>query len=301
VLLNRRAQAQEPAGGIGGWVACAIAIVAIAGLGGCERGGTNPGSKSEPSTPAPSTEVVRITGSSTLAPLVAELAAAFERRNPSYRIDVETGGSSRGIADVRRRTADIGMVSRALRADEPDLKGHLIARDGVSLIVHASNPVAVLSRDEIVGIFTGRLTNWRELNGTDLDISVVHKADGRSTQEVFLAHFGLRSADITPSVVIGDNQQGIKTVASVPGAIGYVSIGAAQQAVEDGGALRLLPLDGVEPTADAVRHGAFPLSRNLLLVTSGPSSDAASAFIDYVRSSETDETIREFSFVPARQ
>ena len=260
----------------------------------------NPGSGAAPSRPAQSTEVVRVTGSSTIAPMIAELAAAFERRNLSVRIDVEAGGSSRGLADVRRGTADIGMVSRALRADESDLQGHLFARDGVAMIVHASNPVVDLSREQVIGIFTGMITNWSEVGGPDLRISVVHKADGRSTQEVFLAHFGLRPADVKPHVVIGDNQQGIKTVAGARGAIGYVSIGAAEVAVNEGLALRPLPLDGAPPTTDAVRSGVFPLSRDLVLVTRGPLSGAASSFIDFLRSSEADDTIRGFSFVAAR-
>ncbi|MEK7771939.1 MAG: substrate-binding domain-containing protein, partial [Pseudomonadota bacterium] len=101
-----------------------------------------------------------LTGSSTIAPLAGEIARRFESLHPGVRIDVQTGGSSRGIHDVRKGIAAIGMVSRALKADEADLQAFAIAQDGISIIVHAGNPVITLNRKQIADIYTGRITHW---------------------------------------------------------------------------------------------------------------------------------------------
>lgn len=88
-----------------------------------------------------------ITGSSTVAPLAAEIAKQFEQQNPGVRIDVQTRGSSRGVADARSGLADIGMASRSLKDDEKDLTPHTITMDGISIILHNSNSICVLSDD----------------------------------------------------------------------------------------------------------------------------------------------------------
>ena len=137
-----------------------------------------------------------LTGSSTVAPLAAEIAKRFEATHPGVRVDVQSGGSSRGIADARQGLADIGMVSRALAESEHDLYPVAIARDGVCLIVHATNPVRVLSDAQVVGIYTGAITNWRGMGGRDAPITVVSKAEGRSTLELFLGYFRLKASDI---------------------------------------------------------------------------------------------------------
>ncbi|MGH8555167.1 MAG: phosphate ABC transporter substrate-binding protein, partial [Gammaproteobacteria bacterium] len=208
-----------------------------------------------------------VTGSSTIAPLVAEIAKRFERQNPGVRVDVQTGGSSRGISDARNGLADIGMVSRALKPEENDLSSHTLARDGITLIVHASNPVTALTGEQIVGIYTGRIQSWKDAGSADAPITVVNKAEGRSTLELFLAYFQLKAEEVKPSVVIGDNEQGVKTVAGNPDAIGYVSVGNAGYAATHGVPIKLLPLDGVPASRETVADGSFPLARPLVLVT----------------------------------
>ncbi|MDY7092673.1 MAG: phosphate ABC transporter substrate-binding protein [Acidobacteriota bacterium] len=238
-----------------------------------------------------------LTGSSTVAPLAGEIAKRFEAEHAGVRVDVQTGGSSRGIADVRRGTADIGMVSRALAPEEADLDSHTVALDGVTLIVHGSNPVAELDADQVVAIYTGEVADWSEVGGEPGPITVVHKAEGRSTLEVFLEHFGLDNRQVQPTVIIGDNQQGVQTVLGDPNALGYVSIGAAQVEVDRGGALKLLPLGGVAPSVASVRDGSFPLSRQLNLVTLGPVSPLARAFLDYSRSPAVYDLVEAQYFV----
>lgn len=239
-----------------------------------------------------------ITGSSTIAPLAHELAKAFEGLHPDVRINVQTGGSSRGIADVRQQISDIGMVSRALKSAENDLSPFPVARDGIALVVHQSNPIKELNNEQIKSIFQKQISNWRELGGEDAPITVVNKADGRSTLELFLAHFELKNSEIRPDVVIGDNAQGIKTVAGNPNAIGYVSIGSAEVEIELGSKIKLLSLNGITADSRHVSTGEYPLSRELNFVTEGRSNDPLiQAFYRFARSSETKNIIASQGFV----
>ena len=125
-----------------------------------------------------------LTGSSTVAPLAMEIGKRFEKLNPGVRVDVQTGGSSRGIADTRSGLADIGMVSRALQKSESDLLAHTIAMDGITLIVNKANPINVLTDEQILAIYTSKLTHWQQTGGTQQAITVVNKAKGRSTLEL---------------------------------------------------------------------------------------------------------------------
>jgi len=247
---------------------------------------------------APEAQKLVLTGSSTIAPLTAELGRRFEALRPGVEVDVQSGGSSRGIHDAREGLADLGMVSRALTAEEADLHAYTIALDGVALITHRSNPVAALKRAEIIAIYTDRINRWSAIGGPDRPITVVNKAEGRSTLDLFLAHFGLRNSEVKPDVVIGDNAQGLKTVAGNPWSIGYVSIGSAEYEATHGGPIRLLPLDGVEASMATVRNGTYPLTRPLNLVTRGPAPGLALAFIEFARSEAARAIVEQQFFVP---
>jgi phosphate transport system substrate-binding protein len=238
-----------------------------------------------------------MTGSSTLAPLVLEMGKRFEKQNPGLRVDVQTGGSSRGVADVRAGLADIGMVSRALKNSEMDLYAFTIALDGVAMIVSSKNPISELSNAQIIAIYKGTITDWRQLGGLDKPITVVNKAEGHSTLELFLAYFNLTNSEIKASVIIGDNQQGIKTVAGNPNAIGYVSVGAAEFAEIDGIPIKRLPMSGVPASVQQVQSGVFPLTRPLNLVTQEPPSGLVKRFIEFSRSEEVEELIADQFFV----
>ncbi|MEM6252324.1 MAG: phosphate ABC transporter substrate-binding protein [Cyanobacteria bacterium P01_D01_bin.156] len=241
---------------------------------------------------------VILTGSSTVAPLASELGKRFEQENPEVRIDVQTGGSSRGLADARSGQADIGMMSRDLASDEADVKAHAVARDGVAMIIHADNPVTELSPEQVIDIYTGDITQWSAVGGNDGPVSVVNKAEGRSTLEVFLKHFDLANSEIAAQVIIGDNEQGIKTVTGNPNAIGYVSIGAAENSITRGEPLKLLPLEGVNPSTAALQDGTFPLSRTLNFVTKGEPETLTKAFIDFAQSPEVHDIVEQQNFVP---
>lgn len=254
-----------------------------------------------PSSPgaAPGARKLVITGSSTIAPLVSELGKRFEELHPGARVDVQSGGSQRGVTDAATGLADVGMASRSRKAeDPPELVFTPIANDGVAMIVHAENPVDELTRDEIVAIYTGAITRWSDVGGREAPITVVSKAEGRSTLELFCGHYDLTSPQIRASVVIGDNQQGIKTVAGNPDAIGYVSIGSAEHDAARGVPIRLLPLDGVAASTANVANGTFGLSRPLNLVTDGVPRGLAKEFVDFVLLPEQQDLVASQSFVP---
>jgi phosphate transport system substrate-binding protein len=240
-----------------------------------------------------------LTGSSTVAPLVGEIARQYESMHPGVRIDVQTGGSSRGINDTRSGIADIGMVSRALKPNENDLHAFTIALDGISIILHANNPVTTLSKQQVADIYTGKITNWKSVGGPDARITVVNKAEGRSTLELFLHYLQLRNSQIKPHIIIGDNPQGIKTVTGNLHAIAYVSIGAVEFEAERGAPIRLLALDGITASVANVHSGAFPLSRPLNLITSHAPQGLAQRFITYARSQQAHALVEAQYFVPA--
>lgn len=238
-----------------------------------------------------------LTGSSTVAPLTAEISKRFESGHPGVRIDVQSGGSSRGITDARQGVADIGMVSRALKPEEKDLKAFSIARDGVTVILHKDNSVQSLSDKQIVDIYTGKVTNWKQVGGKDKAITVVSKAEGRSTLELFTNYFKLKNTDIKAQVVIGENEQGIKTVAGNPNAIGYVSIGSAENSAANKVPIKLLPVNGVAATTANVQNGTFPISRPLNLVTKTEPQGLAKEFIDFAQSQQVSEIVKKQNFV----
>ncbi len=240
-----------------------------------------------------------LTGSSTVAPLAIEMGKRFEEQHPQVRVDVQTGGSSRGLADTRNGSANIGMVSRSLKPEEGDLTAHAIARDGIAIILHSENPVAELSPEQVVDIYQGQLTQWSDVAGGPASpITVVNKAEGRSTLDVFLKHFDLKNSEIQAQVIIGDNEQGIKTVTGNPNAIGYVSIGAAEHSIGRGEPLKMLPLDGVSPSTTTLQDGTFPLARTLNLVTQGASEPTAQAFLQFAQSPQVQDLIEQQNFVP---
>jgi phosphate transport system substrate-binding protein len=239
-----------------------------------------------------------VTGSSSVAPLMSEIAKRYESLHPGVRIDVQTGGSSRGVADVRSGAAQIGMVSRALNEDDADLRAFAIANDGIALIVHADNPVTSLVTPQVRALYTGEIRDWAQVGGRSAPVTVVNKAEGRSTLELFLDYLDLESAEVRAHVVIGDNEQGIKTVAGNPDAVGYVSIGSAESAVESGAPVKLLPLEGVAANSENVQNGSFPLSRRLNLVTREEPAGLAAELIAYAQSPEVADLVRQLNLVP---
>ena len=267
-----------------------LAVSLSMGLGVVACNPVNPNSKSTKLT---------LTGSSTVAPLVGEIVKRFEAENPEVRIDVQTGGSSRGLADASQGLNDIGMISRSLKDQEKtQFQSYAIAQDGIGIILESSNPIQKLSDQQVVDIYTGKIDNWQQVGGENAPITVVNKAEGRSTLELFLKYFDLNNSTIQADVIIGDNQQGIKTVAGNPHAIGYVSIGAAERDIAQGVPLNLLSVGGVDATTATVQNGSFPLSRPLNLVTTQTPSGLTKEFIKFAQSENVHDLVEAQNFVP---
>ena len=164
--------------------------------------------------------------------------------------------------------------------------------------MHASNRIPALSRRQAIDIYTGQIVNWKVVGGPDAPITVVNKAEGRSTLELFLNYLNLKNSDVKAHVIIGDNSQGIKTVAGNPNAISYVSIGAAEYESRHGTPIKLLPLDGIAASVENVRNGIYPLSRPLNLVTRGVPKGLARDFIEFARSEQVHDLVEAQYFVP---
>jgi phosphate transport system substrate-binding protein len=256
------------------------------------------GCQESPAAPQPITKLV-ITGSSTLAPLISDIVKRYEAFHPKIRIDVQTGGSSRGIADIRRGLAHIGMTSRALSPEEAqDLHHFTLAHDGIGMLIHASNPVVQVTEKDIIDIYRGRITNWKHLGGPDQPITVLNKAEGRATLTVFLEHFGLQNSDIHAQGIIGDNEQGIKLVVGNPGAIAYVSIGTAEYHIRQGSPLKLLSLKKAEFRNTIEHLTPISLTRPLNLITASQPSGLTKSFIDFAQSSDIQDIIAQHYFTP---
>ncbi|RYD35465.1 MAG: phosphate ABC transporter substrate-binding protein [Verrucomicrobiaceae bacterium] len=243
--------------------------------------------------------VVVLTGSSTIAPVISDVAKRYEAANPGVRIEVQSGGSSRGIADALSGTADLGMASRALSADEAaKLTAHQIAADGVCVVVHRDNPVSELSREQLIRIYTKTATNWKDFGGSDATIVVANKAEGRSTLEVFLHYLGLDNADVKADVVVGENLHVINSVVANPNTIGYVSIGTAASESKGGTPIKLVSTGGVAATTENVANGTFPITRPLNIVEDARTSPAAKAFLAHLTSPAINDIIQKHFFVP---
>ena len=161
-----------------------------------------------------------LTGSSTVAPLAREIGRRFEREHRGVRVEVQTGGSSRGIRDARGGAADIGMASRALTAAEAaQLDAHLVARDEIAVLVHADNRAPDLSVAALRDIYAGRIDDWSEVGGVAGPIIVSDRAAGRSEPTLVYDRLRIAPTRVRADVVDGETQQAIKTVTANPAAI----------------------------------------------------------------------------------
>ncbi len=244
-------------------------------------------------------EKLVLTGSSTLAPLVAELAKDFESKHPEALIEVQSGGSAKGIADCRAELNDLGMISRALNPDEKDVQATRVALDGIAFIGHGNLKIQSITKSQLIAIYKGEIRNWKALGGTDQKITVVNKAEGRAALELFLHFSSLKASEIKADLVIGEEEQGIKTVASTQGAIGYVSVISALSADKSGNTkVRVFALDQKKPSVEALRSGKYELSRPLSIISCGNESKLATEFKKYLISSEAQKVIEKLGYIP---
>ncbi len=248
---------------------------------------------------------ISLSGSSTIAPVILEIAKRFEDLHDNVRIDVESGGTQRGINELMLGKIDIAMVSRSLTLTEQNdahLAPHVIARDGLCLILHKNNPIAEINRPDLLSIYRGNITNWNEVGGADMPITVINKAGGRATLDVFLSETKLEVSEIAAHVIVGENLQAIKVLSNNLGGIAYVSIGAAVLSEDTGMPIKRVSMGAVAPTVEFVSTGKYQPLRPLLLVTKSEVvlSTLEQAFLDFSQSEVVYDLIVEHGYAPAK-
>ncbi len=268
-----------------------------------------------------SEERVSVSGSSTVQPILLAAAKAFKVSHPNVDIVIGGGGSSKGIEAVGTGKVQIGASSRALNDDDKkkfaDLVPVSIGLDGIAMIVNAQNPVAKITKQQVQDIYTGKITNWKEIGGGDAAISLVCKTEGHGTLEVFQNYFGLESKEQgegaekstlhkkkgteeyskVPAKPTNPSQDTIAAVLSNPNAIAYLSMGTAQAQVDKGGKLKLLDLDGVAAKIENVSNETYPLRRPLLVVSKGAPQGMAKEFIDFLLTPEVQKIVVNLEYI----
>ncbi len=250
-----------------------------------------------------------ISGSSTIQPIVARLIPLYDTAG-GEPVKLVSGGSGAGIADVLSGKSQIGMVSRALKDDEQRVLKHLeFGIDALAIIVNQRNPLTNLTKNQLIDLYTGKIKNWQDLGGPDETVVLVSKEVGRSTLELFEHYTGLVSADrqeadnrpkISPqAMVIGSNLECLTLVGGLNGAIGYVSAGTAQSLIRAGMPVRILRLDGIEPTEETIRRKIYPIIRPLNLVYT-QESPPIQAFLDLALDAQGQSIVRSLGFIPVR-
>lgn len=219
---------------------------------------------------------IKISGSTTVQPIATKLAAVYKSLNKGTVI-VTGGGSSVGINDVLAGRVDVGMSSRDLK-DSEKAKGAVetpFARDALVVIVHPSNKVTNLTLDQIKGIYTGRITNWKQVGGVDRRIVVTGRTAASGTYEFFKESFLGGARQFRGTRQYASNGMVRSAVAQNKGAIGYVGMPFVNRSV------KALKVGGVAPTRTNALNGTYKHVRYLYWVTKGAPAGAAKEFIDW--------------------
>ncbi len=235
-----------------------------------------------------------LAGSTSIQPFADKWAEVFMASHPDYGVNVQGGGSSAGIQACKSGACQLGMSSRELKGDEKELVEIVVARDGLAIVVHPSNPLRGLRLEEVKQIFAGDLTNWRPLGGPDKRITVVTREEGSGTRGAFqeLVMGGTR---IFRGAITEDSNGTVREiVAHDPQAIGFISLGLVNDQV------RALDLDGVAATDENIENGGYKLVRPFLFVSRGEPTGHAKEFLDFVLSAEGQELVRREGLLPVR-
>lgn len=231
-------------------------------------------------------------GSTSMQPIIEELAEFFMIKNPSDNISVQGGGSSSGIEAAITGVAVLGMSSRPLKKDETGFKTVQVARDAIAIVVHPSNPISNLSLGELRGIFSGKQTDWKELDGKSGKINVVTREEGSGTRGAF-EEMVMGEELISSSAVVQDSSGAVREIVSLdPNSIGYISLGIADRTV------KLISLGGVKPSLRMIALKRYKLVRPFLFVYKNKPPLGVMKFLDYVKSDEASELIKEAGFIP---
>ncbi len=243
---------------------------------------------------------ILIKGSDTMLVLVQRWAEIYMSQNPGVAIYVEGGGSNLGIKALIKGNIDIAAASRSWRPDEikamVDEHGSLgvailCARDALSIYLNRANPVRNLSLQQIKDIFTGKIHDWVEVGGVNEPIMVLNRNPNSGTYHFFEEHVLLGEVYTKQAETMPTTRAIARRVAEEHTAIGYGGMAYGSQIVQ-------CNINGIEPTPENVRNGAYPISRYLYFYTVRPPAGQLKHFIDWVLSAEGQRVVREVRYIP---
>lgn len=240
---------------------------------------------------------IAISGSTSVGPLAEKLAFSYEENN-DVKIEINQIGSSAGITNAINGVSEIGMSSRDLKQEEIDsgLSEIVIAYDGIVVVTHPTNQVKDLTLEQVRQIFTGQVTNWKELGGDDMEIVVVSREDGSGSRDAFQEIVDFSSGELVRNAIIASGNGNIKTtVAMNKHAVGFISF----EYIDD--SIATIDISGVAATADNVLQQKYQLSRPFLFVADeNRLTDAGQQFIDYILSPEGQVVVSETGAIPVK-
>ena len=270
--------------------------LSLALLAGCGSNGNTSAPASSASGGGELTGSVATDGSTSMKSVIGALGEAFQNANSGVTFTYNPTGSGSGIQAVSEGRCDIGLASRSLKDDEKSsgLTETVLAYDGIAVVVSPENPVSDLTLQQIADIYTGKITNWKDVGGNDAEIVLIGREAGSGTRDGFESITGTEEAcqyrqELTST---GDV---IATVSQNPNAIGYASLSAVKDTV------KALSVGGVAPSEDTVKDGSYVIQRPFVLVTKDGAAlnPAAQAFFDYATSAEAAPIIAQAGAVAA--
>jgi phosphate transport system substrate-binding protein len=236
-------------------------------------------------------QTITIAGSTSVMPFTEKLAEHFMIDGKDITIDVQGGGSTAGVQATINRTVDIGMSSRELKDDEKVLNKIVICHDGIAVVVHKDNPVRALTLDQIRGIFSGSITNWRQLGWVNRKIDAVSREEGSGTRGAF-EDLVMKNKEIDDGTMVQDSNGSVKeVVATDVYAIGYISMGLVDEKVKP------VSINGIHPSIEAIRSGKYKIVRPFLYLTNAEPNKRAGRFIAYVLSRDGQRILKNEGLV----
>jgi len=238
--------------------------------------------------------LVTISGSTSVGPLAEKLAMKYQEEN-DVKIEVNQIGSSAGITNAINGVSQIGMSSRDLKQEEKDsnLQELIIAYDGIVVVAHPSNPVKDLTMEQVKQIFTGEVTNWKEVGGEDMEIVVVSREDGSGSRDAFQEIVGYESGQLIKNAIVASGNGNIKTtVAMNKHAIGFISFEYIDESISP------MAINGVAAKAENVLAGTYELSRPFLFVHKEDVPEAAKQFMEFILTPEGQKVVESAGAIP---
>ncbi len=252
---------------------------------------------------------IQIKGSDTMVNLVQAWAEAFMAKHPKVNVAVTGGGSGTGIAALIGSTCDLAASSRKITAKElaaASAKGATpqeltVALDGLAVVVHPSNPVKRLTIQQLAGLFTGKITNWRDVGGEKKAVVLLSREVNSGTHVYFKEHVLGAGNEFAPEALLMPSSQAIADeVAGNPSAIGYYGMGYTNPRNAVVAVAKTAADPAIAPSEETVRSGTYPISRPLFLYTHGAPAGAVKAFLEFVESPEGQAVVRKIDFVPLK-